>query len=607
MNKTVNINLANTFFHIDEDAYLKLQRYLQSIKRSFENTPGEEEIIADIEARIAELFSERKSNDTMVITNSIVEEVINIMGQPEDYAVDEDIFEDEVKPKSASRTKSKKFFRDPDNKYIAGVSAGIGHYLNIDPLWIRILWILVVVSGFGSPIIIYILLWILIPEATTTSEKIAMTGDPVTISNIEKKVKEGLDNVTSTIKDGTAEVTNKIKDGANEMSSKLKEGAQDINQKMKEGDYANKVKQNGKNFFDSIGDIFLLLFKVFGKFIGILLIIIGGSSLIGLFVGLTTAGVADMVHVPGFDFVNVVNSSAAPIWLISLIAFFAFGIPFFFLFYLGLKILVNNLKSIGNFAKFALLGLWIAAVIGLIVLGLKQAASYAYTSSSTDTHELVFNQNEPLVIEAMELEDAYPRDHEFDMDGFHLITNEDGEDVLYSESIRLIIKPSKDETAYLKIRKDADGSSFKHAASRAKAVMYNFELHNNKLRLDEYLTTLAENKFGNQKVYLSLYLPRNSLISFNELDDIRLRRIPNNMDYSYWEMDAYNWKLNEKGILECLDCEESPVDQEETELEEEKENRIRIDKDGVDIKVKKNNGEDFKMKIDQDGVEIDSL
>ena len=95
MNKTVNINLANTLFHIDEGAFNKMRLYLESVKRSFANTPGSDEILADIEARIAELFHEKLENERQVITEKEVDEVITIMGQPEDYMVDEDIFEDE--------------------------------------------------------------------------------------------------------------------------------------------------------------------------------------------------------------------------------------------------------------------------------------------------------------------------------------------------------------------------------------------------------------------------------------------------------------------------------------------------------------------------------
>ena len=156
MNKTVNINLAGIFFHIDEDAYLKLQRYLEAIKRSFTDSQGRSEIIADIEARISELFSERVQNDKQVIRIKEVDEVISIMGQPEDYLVDDEIFEDEPQPSYRKKSEpSRKLFRDTDNSYIGGVSSGLAHYFGIDAIWIRLAWILLV-FGAGTGILLYI-------------------------------------------------------------------------------------------------------------------------------------------------------------------------------------------------------------------------------------------------------------------------------------------------------------------------------------------------------------------------------------------------------------------------------------------------------------------
>ncbi|EPR74352.1 hypothetical protein ADIWIN_0694 [Winogradskyella psychrotolerans RS-3] len=189
MNKTVNINLAGTFFHIDEDAYLKLSRYLEAIKRSFTDSQGRSEIIADIEARIAELFAERIQNEKQVVGVKLVDEVITIMGQPEDYLVDDEIFEDEPKQQYKQKSGStRRLFRDTDNSYVGGVSAGLGHYFGIDALWIRLLWV-ILMFGAGTGFLLYILLWALIPEAKTTAEKLTMTGDAVNISNIEKKLK----------------------------------------------------------------------------------------------------------------------------------------------------------------------------------------------------------------------------------------------------------------------------------------------------------------------------------------------------------------------------------------------------------------------------------
>ena len=128
----------------------------------------------------------------------------------------------------------------------------------------------------------------------------------------------------------------------------------------------------------------MFFFKVLAKFIGIILIITGASALIGLLIGLFTLGASDIIHVPGFDFFDAANAANTPVWLISLLTFFAVGIPFFFVFYLGLKILINNLKSIGNIAKFTLLGVWLVSIITLAVIGIRQASEHAFDASVTN-------------------------------------------------------------------------------------------------------------------------------------------------------------------------------------------------------------------------------
>ena len=180
MKKTVNINLAGTFFHIDEDAFAKLQRYLDAIRRSLTDPQGSDEIIRDIEARIGELFSEKIESSSQVISIKELDEVIAVMGQPEDYMVDEEIFDD-IPPasKKGKRSSYKQLFRDIDNKFIAGVSSGLGHYLGFDAVWVRLLWVLLTIFSSGTFILIYILFWILVPAAETTSQKLKMTGEPV--------------------------------------------------------------------------------------------------------------------------------------------------------------------------------------------------------------------------------------------------------------------------------------------------------------------------------------------------------------------------------------------------------------------------------------------
>ena len=568
MNKTVNINLANMLFHIDEEAFNKMQRYLESVKRSFANTPGSEEILADIEARVAELFHEKLENERQVITVKEVDEVISIMGQPEDYMVDEDIFEDEPTAGSGhSQTKkTKKFYRDTEQKYVAGVSSGLGHYFNIDPLWIRLLWIILTIGSTGAFIIIYGLLWLLIPEAKTTSQKLDMRGEDINISNIERKVKEGFD---------------------------------DVAQKIKNVDYegvTNKVKNGGKSFFDTIGEIIMFLFKVFGKFIGIILVIIGAATIIGMFIGMLTVGTLDWINLPGVD--GVIHSiTGAPVWLLSMLFFFVIGIPFFFLLYLGLKILVNNLKSIGNIAKFSLLGLWLISLIALIVLGVREAASHAFTGSVTEENPIYFQNSQDTLNIQLVSSEFYDDGEHVRMNDMIMLYDDNGDPIMQSEDVRFNIKKSNDTIARISIRKEANGPSFKEARNTAEIISYEYSLRGNTLMLNNYLTTTDSNKFHDQEVRANIYLPAGKILKYDP-SNRRNWLIRSEKDIDIDEPEDYIWKMGVDGELKCQNCPE------EVEEDYDDENRIRINEDGIDINIKDDNGESFEMKIGNDQVRI---
>jgi len=205
MNKIFNVNLGGYPFTIDEDAYQKLNRYLDTISAHFADSEGCEEILEDIEVRMAELFNDKIKNKTIVDRKDL-EEVILIMGRPEDFGA-EAIDDEEPQQFTSHRTTrkqstiktGKRLFRDTDEKVIGGVASGMAAYFGIeDPLWVRLLWI----AAFflmGIPILIYPLLWIILPEAKTAGDKLAMRGEAATISNIAKTVEEELNELSSTI------------------------------------------------------------------------------------------------------------------------------------------------------------------------------------------------------------------------------------------------------------------------------------------------------------------------------------------------------------------------------------------------------------------------
>ncbi len=574
MNKTININLANTFFHIDEDAYNKLQRYLDAIKRSFTNKQGRDEIIADIEARIAELFTEKLQHERQVISFKEVDEVIAVMGQPEDYLVDEEIFDEDQKPPPSKSKKGKQLFRDIDNKYISGVSSGLGHYLGIDALWIRLIWILFTLFSGGTFIFAYILFWILVPEATTTAQKLAMKGEPINISNIEKKIKEGFD---------------------------------DVAEKVKNVDYG-KVKSNSKNFFDSLGDVLIVLFKVIGKFIGIILLVTAASVLLSLFIGLFTAGTIDIFG-GGYEWEEYVNMATdVPLWFISILVFFAVGIPFFFLFYLGLKILVSNLKSIGNIAKFSLLGLWVLSIISLITLGVRAGMQQAYNGHVSVKKELYVTPADTLTITMNEIgnyDNVYHGNH------FQIMLDENGTKKLYSKAVNFNIKKSEDSIAYIKVDQRAKGNSYENARENAKAIEYNYFLSNKHLKFDDFSLSEVEHKFRDQQIDIDIYIPEGQTIFLDKTAKYNLGyHTENNMGYHRNELINHLWEMGEDNELKCLDCEDEKIDIDENKKAgininmDDDENHVKIDEDGIDINVKDDDGDEFKMKIDEDGIKI---
>lgn len=306
-----------------------------------------------------------------------------------------------------------------------------------------------------------------------------------------------------------------------------------------------------------------------------------------------------------------------PIWLVSLLAFFAIGIPFFFLLYLGLKILVTNLKSIGNIAKFSLLGLWLISIILLIVFGIREAASHAYSGSVTTENEFVLsNPTDTLHINQAIYD--YNRDNQMHM-GDMIITHDDnGKKMLVSEDVRFRIKKSKDSVYRIEIRKEANGPSFDKAKETAERINYSYTLEGNALELNNFLSTSGDTKFNDQEVRVNLFIPEGTILTYDKGEG-RSWIMNANTDRDVDHLDNYVWEMDKNGELTCLDCPD------EMEYESSNDNRIRINENGIDININDNgekgkiiinengididvndNGESFKMKVDENGVKIDA-
>ena len=199
MKKTLTVNLGGTVFDIDEDAYRLLDNYLSNLKIHFRKEAGADEIIDDIERRISELFAEKLTAGSQVITITDVEEVIARMGKPEDMEAESD---SEPSVGNATRTTiHRRLYRNPDDKLLGGVISGMAAYLGWDVTLLRLLLLVVLICGVGTLIPVYIVCWLVIPEARTAAEKLSMRGEAVTVENIGKTVTDGFEKVANGVND----------------------------------------------------------------------------------------------------------------------------------------------------------------------------------------------------------------------------------------------------------------------------------------------------------------------------------------------------------------------------------------------------------------------
>ncbi|HEY4617075.1 MAG TPA: PspC domain-containing protein [Flavobacterium sp.] len=572
MNKTVNINLGGMFFHIDEDAYQKLTRYFDAIKRSLSNSSGQDEIIKDIEMRVSELLNEKQKSEKHVVGLKDVDEVITVMGQPEDYIIEEDNNKSQAYSDNSSR-RTKKLYRDKEKGMIGGVAAGLGHYFGVDAVWIRIVLILLVFAGFGTGILAYIILWIVTPEAITTSEKLEMTGEPVNISNIEKKVREEFENVSDRIKNVDYDK------------------------------YGNQIKSGAGKFGSSLGDFIMTVFKVFTKFLGVILIMTGLSILILLLIGVFTLGSSSFIDLPWQGFIEAGNFTDYPIWSFGLLMFFAIGIPFFFLTLLGFKLLAPNMKSIGNIAKYTLLALWIIAVALAISIGIKQASAFAVDGRIVQKENIVLQPTDTLLIK-FKHNDYYAKNVE-DRNDFKITQDSTNTDVIYSNEVRFEIKRTDEKIPYIQIEKEAKGKSLSEAKRRAEQIKYSYKIVGNQLILDNYLLTDLKNKFRDQEIEITLFLPEGTLFkadssvqNYDRSDDEFF-----NLHYS---SDKYLYKMTESNV-QCLDCPADENDYNDADNDEDEQTAVTINENGISITndtTISNNNDIKELKINKDGIII---
>lgn len=466
MNKTVSCNISGIIFNLEENAYATLNTYLTNLRTHLRNVEGSDEIYADIESRIAELFSGKLGVSKEVITETDVDEVIRILGNPEEY-IDEDAEESEGqnKEKETKRSESAKvFMRDPDNGIIAGVCVGVSKYFEIDLTLVRILFFF---SGFGLGL--YILLWIIAPRANSSADKLRMQGKPINIDSLKKEVQDAAERV--------------------ERYSKSKVSRQKLDT------VRNRVNHFGRILGSVIG-LFFILGATFGiiTFLTVTLTEVGifssddGERLISLY------EFSDVIFRSDFQSFLGWTGLLGTV-LIPMIAFIIMGM-----------IMLLHIRSQWSKYVFILLTIfWFVSIGILTVTGLQIGSEF---SSYKEIDESIGQVASPKLV--INVPEVYGSDIgkvlEIDDEEFSNRIQMEDENIK-SGFVALKFVPSEDSLFHIKTVKSSYGITSKKALSLSNNIIHDVHLDSNQLTVYPYYLFPADDKLRGQHVQVYVAVP----------------------------------------------------------------------------------------------------
>jgi phage shock protein PspC (stress-responsive transcriptional regulator) len=490
------INISGFVFHIDEDAYLMLSQYLEKLKKHFSGKEDADEILGDIESRISEILQERLSETKQVVTLKDVEEVMAIMGQPVQF--DDDDATTTLEEQDQRGTK--RFYRNVDDRLIAGVCSGIASYFHTDPVWIRLIFFITVMAG-GSGILAYLILWIVIPEAKTTAEKLEMRGERINISNIERKMREE----------------------ASELRERLGKAA---------GNSAETIKKAGagsRPFFDDLGLAIRSALKWIWKGVvfltGIILMLFGTGILLATtaYIFGWTAGFNEDNSLSLLPFplmARLLVGCNIPIVYIQIALMLLIGIPFFMLFYNGLR-MVFRFDRIRHFGLTAF-NIWIVSLFAAAFFAFKIYNIYEFREEKQTTIALEKPDSDTLHIQLLQDDPGmkYLKYEKYVLAGDWKTVLTDEKELFILPRIRFEVSPDSLFSVTQTIL--ARGKSHIEALSHMTGIRYSVTSNSNRLNIGPFLTIPMERCWHGQAVNLLIRVPRGKYVHLDrQLTDIK--------------------------------------------------------------------------------------
>ena len=488
MNKTITINIGGVVFNIDEVGYSILDKYLINLRNHFGDDATSAEIVSDIELRIAEIFNDRTGANKITISKNDVKDVINSMGQPEQFyddtieiALSEKIStaqQSDIAPISTENSKQnkvktkkipRKLMRDGDDRVVGGVSAGIAHYFNINVILVRLVYF-ILLAVFGIGLIPYLLLWLVVPKATSTIDKLKMRGQAVNIETIAQ--------------------SNRI-----------------------EAIEKAKPQTSSQHF----SNILAKLFSKFGSFclafLRMMLLLIAVAGLASLVAILVTIGYGFFM---GSDnLFSFFIESKLFIWMSALSGLVFLSIPILFLVF-AIILLLFNRRIWNKQLVLILFGFWLisAVLFGLNIWDFSK--DFKVVESFSEDVLLNINKNKRLYLDA---DDALLESKKYLFSPNIVIMSQTfrlDEDSIYLINPSLKIEESADNEFHIILNMESRAKTKEAAVKRMQQIVPNFKIINNKLILGNYAAFYKESLYRLQKFNYVIQVPKNGKITLSE-------------------------------------------------------------------------------------------
>lgn len=472
MKKNFSVNIGGRIFNIDDDAYECLNNYLARLRNFFAAEQGYQEIIADIEMRIAELLNQQKENGNPIITLKHIEDVIASMGEPDQLSDSET-----ERPQSAPGSKTRgKLYRDRDNRQIGGVAAGIAAWFGIDPVWVRLIFA-ALTFFYAIGIIVYVVLWLILPVAQTTSEKLEMQRQSININTLR-----------------------------NELASA-----------------GSGIQKTGSSLLQTLGTfirfvtevvarVFTFLFHLLGRLAGLALLL----SVIAMFIGISAASLVREEMNMGDYQLDTTTLVHALQWLIP-------GPDVRWLIYLSVVMLLVSITGLLIYTGLRLLLKWpplrwqvVIVFVLLLVAGILTGVGAIFQYSRSTERVASVTDRQSIVMKAKHLHLASgPK--EYQMYFMPLAGDTIPGNAAYAlGEINLSLRPVPADSLFVTFIQSASAWQESQATGYAGNILYRYNLQDTLVTLNPYFMIPHSDGMRYQKLDVIIGIPINTVVEIDE-------------------------------------------------------------------------------------------